>query len=342
MEEFITFELFGNSVGSYMTALIILLLTIVLLLIIKAALMSYLKKIAALSSLDIDDLIVNIVKKISWVFYLFTGIYVAAQFLALPETINTILHYAFIVVATYEGIKAIQIIIDYAAKKYIARDGAEANIKGLTLIVKIVLWVVAIVLILANLGYDVNSLIASLGIGGIAVALAVQNILGDVFCSFTIYLDKPFSVGDSIKVGEYTGTVKKIGIKSTRMQTLDGDELIISNQDLTNSRIRNYKKMQKRRVAFDLVLDYETSKDTLNQLPGIIKQIIQSIELLDYSRVHLKKYGEYGLIVEVVYYVNSSDYTAYMDKQHEFKVVLLDELKKQKIKLAFPVAIALP
>ena len=194
----------------------------------------------------------------------------------------------------------------------------------------------AVILILSNLGYNVNSLVASLGIGGIAVALAVQNILSDIFCSFTIYLDKPFVVGDRIVLDKYSGYVKKIGIRTTRIETLEGDELVVSNKDLTSSRIRNYKKMQRRRIVFQVGVEYETKAEKLKQIPKMIKQIIDNIEVIDFARVHFKEFGDSSLIFEIVYYTNSNDYDVYMDKQQELNLAIVEKFEEEKINIAYP------
>jgi small-conductance mechanosensitive channel len=195
---------------------------------------------------------------------------------------------------------------------------------------------VAGIFIMSNLGFDVTSLVAGLGIGGIAVALALQSVLSDVFSSFSIYFDKPFQAGDFIIVGQHMGIVKHIGIKSTRIQTLQGEELIISNKELTSARVQNFKKMEKRRITFTFGVTYQTPVKKLKKIPEMVKEIVAKIELADLDRVHFRKYGDFSLNFEVVYYVKIPDYGKYMDTQQEINLALKERFEKEGIEFAYP------
>lgn len=192
------------------------------------------------------------------------------------------------------------------------------------------------IIVLENLGYNVKSLATGLGIGGIAVALAMQNVLSDIFASFSIYFDQPFRVGDFIVIGNERGTVKNIGVKSTRLQSLQGEELIISNKELTQAQIHNYKKMQRRRIVFGFGVVYDTPVAKLKKILDIVKEITESIDIVDLDRVHFTKFGDYSLQFEVVYFLNSNDYTKYMDIQQEINLKIKEKFEKEKIKMAFP------
>ncbi len=197
-------------------------------------------------------------------------------------------------------------------------------------------WLVAAIIVFQNLGYNVSALVAGLGVGGIAIAFAVQNILTDIFSSFSIYFDRPFQEGDYIVVGDDSGTVKKIGIKSTRIQSLKGEELIVSNKELTETRIHNYKKMRERRISFNFGVVYETPTEKLRKIPEIVKSITDKIELVRLDRVHFDKFGDFSLSFEVVYYLNTSDYNKYMDIQQDINIDLKEAFKKEKIDFAYP------
>jgi small-conductance mechanosensitive channel len=186
------------------------------------------------------------------------------------------------------------------------------------------------------MGIDITALVAGLGVGGIAVALAAQNILGDLFASWSIVLDKPFLVGDFIIIDGYSGTVEHIGLKTTRLRSLTGEQLIFSNSDLLKCRIRNYKRMQERRIVFSFGVLYETPLEKLKEIPGIVKDIITSIENTRFDRAHFASYGNYSLNFEVVYYVLSSDYTVYMDIQQKINLALFEEFQKKDIVFAYP------
>lgn len=216
-------------------------------------------------------------------------------------------------------------------------DAASATtLNALTVIVKLVLWAVAALLILENLGIQVGSLIAGLGIAGIAVALAVQNILGDLFASLSIVVDKPFNVGDFIIFGDVLGTVERIGLKSTRIRSLTGEQIVISNANLLNERIRNYKRMQQRRCSFTFGVVYGTPPEKVAAIPQMVREIIESLPDTRFDRAHFKEFGPYSLNFEVVYWMLKPDYNLYMDTQQAINLALMRRFKEEGIEFAFP------
>ena len=216
-------------------------------------------------------------------------------------------------------------------------QGADATtLDALGLLGKIALWVILALVILDNLDVEISSLVASLGIGGIAVALAVQNILGDLFSSLTITLDKPFVIGDFIVVDDFEGDVEDIGLKSTRIRSLSGEELIFSNTDLLNSRIRNYKHIEKRRISFSFGVTYGTPLEKLKIIPGIVKEIITPLELVQFERVHFRELGESSLNFNVVYYVVHQEYAVALNIQQEINLALYERFEREGIEFAFP------
>lgn len=201
---------------------------------------------------------------------------------------------------------------------------------------KIVLWVGAVVLLLSNLGYNVTSIIAGLGIGGIAVALALQNILSDIFSSISIYFDKPFKVGDFVTINGYSGTIKRIGIKSTRIQALQGEEVVMSNNELTQARIQNFGSMDRKRVVLPLGVIYQTTHQQLKKIPSILKKIIDEQDGATFDRSNFESYGDSSLNFETVYYIESSDYAHYMNIQEGVNLKIFEEFEKEKIYFAYP------
>jgi small-conductance mechanosensitive channel len=195
---------------------------------------------------------------------------------------------------------------------------------------------VVLLVALDNFGVDITALVTGLGIGGIAVALAVQNILGDLFASLSIILDKPFVIGDFIIVDNYMGNIEHIGLKSTRVRSLSGEQLIFSNSDLLKSRIRNYKRMMKRRVVFAVGVVYQTAPEKLKVIPELIKKMIEAQELTEFDRVHFKEFGNFSLNYEAVYWVCSPDYKTYMDIQQAINLAIFEEFKTQGIEFAYP------
>ena len=202
---------------------------------------------------------------------------------------------------------------------------------------RVIIWILVAIVILQNLGVQITALIGGLGIGGLAVAFAFQNILSDIFSSISIYFDKPFGVGDYIQVGSDSGTVKKIGMKSTRLQTQRGEELIISNRELTQARVQNFKRLSKRRSVINFGVEYETSPAKLSSIPGLIATAFHGVGKAELERVHLIEFGESSLNYEVVYFFGAKDYTAYRDAHQQIMLRMLDLFNKAKINMAYPV-----
>jgi len=204
------------------------------------------------------------------------------------------------------------------------------------LVIKVSLWVVGLLFILSNLGIDITSLVAGLGIGGIAVALAMQNILGDLFSYFAIYLDKPFVKGDLILIGTQMGVVDRVGVKTTRIRALQGEEIVIANSELTSSRIQNFKKMEERRIIFTFGVVYETPLEKLTKLPQQIQDVIVPIERARFDRAHLQALGDSAYMFEVAYYVRSVDYDDYMDVHQAVLFGIIALCTQENIEFAFP------
>ena len=204
------------------------------------------------------------------------------------------------------------------------------------IIINVVIWALGIVFVIDNLVGDVTTIIAGLGIGGIAIALAAQNILGDLFNYFVILFDRPFEVGDFIIVDDKLGAVEYIGIKTTRIRSLSGEQLIIGNSNLTTSRIHNYKRMFRRRVLFTIDIEYGTPLEVVKEVPGLLRSIVESQQNITFDRAHFAKYADWSLRFEVVYYVTSPDYNVYMDIQQNINFKIYEEFNKRKIGFAFP------
>jgi small-conductance mechanosensitive channel len=200
----------------------------------------------------------------------------------------------------------------------------------------LVLWALLFILALDNVGVQVTALVAGLGIGGIAIALAAQSVLGDLFASLAIVLDRPFAPGDFIVVGDMAGSVERVGIKSTRVRSLSGEQLIFGNSDLLNSRIHNYGRMVERRVVFTLGVTYDTPAERVEAIPGIVRTAIEAQPSARFDRAHFHAYGESALNIEAVYYVLSPDYGAYMDTQQAINLQLLNRFRQEGIEFAFP------
>jgi small-conductance mechanosensitive channel len=203
-------------------------------------------------------------------------------------------------------------------------------------IVRVAVWSVALLLIFENLGFDVTALVAGLGVGGIAIALAAQSILGDLFSSLAIILDKPFEVGDFIVFGDQSGTVEKIGIKTTRIRALSGEQIAVSNTDLVKTRVHNFKRMVERRVVLVLGVTYDTPADKLERIPDMVKKIVEAQDKVRFDRAHFRSFGASSLEFEVVYWTLSGDYTVYMDVQQAINFAIFRAFEDEGIEFAFP------
>jgi len=296
-------------------------------------------KLAEKTKTDIDDTFISIVRSLKPAFYWFVAFYFAIKFLDFSALTVKLINGILVVWVVYQVIVAIQILINYILSKRFAKEddaSAKAAIGYVNMIAKFLLWIIGLLLIFSNLGIDVTSLIAGLGIGGIAVAFALQNILSDLFSSFAIYFDKPFSVGDFIIAGEHMGTVEKIGIKTTRIRALQGEEIIISNNELTGARIQNFKKMKKRRIVSSFGILYETPVEKVKKVKEIVKNIFKTLENAELSRIHFKELGDFSLNFEIVYSITTGDYNAYMDTREKFNLSLMEAFEKEKIEFAYP------
>jgi small-conductance mechanosensitive channel len=332
----------NNLIRDYLIAIGIFIAILIGLDVFKRYIIHALKKAAKKTKTKADDFLIHYIDHISWWFYIIIAVFISSKYLVLPNIANNILYYILIIGVVYYFVKGLNKTVDYIAKKEVkkrheadVREGTSL-IKTLSTIVKATVWIIAFLMILSNLGINITSLVAGLGVGGIAIAFALQNILQDVFSSFTIYFDKPFTVGDFIIIGTDMGTVEHIGIKTTRIKTLQGQELIVSNRELTSTRINNYKRMEKRRIAFNIGLEYGTSVKKLKKAKQIIAKVINDVKGVDLSRVHFKQFGDFSLNYEIIYILNSSDYNVYMDKQEEINLKIKELFEKEKIGIAFP------
>lgn len=218
-----------------------------------------------------------------------------------------------------------------------ARDSNWKTAEGvIQLAFRTAIWALVVLLALDNLGIDITALVTGLGIGGIAAALAINNILGDLFASLSIILDDPFEVGDFIIVGDLMGTVEKIGIKSTRVRSLTGEQIVFANADLLGSRIRNYKRMQERRVVFPLGIIYETPHEKVKTVPEWIRSIVESQENVRFDRCHFKAFGDFSLNFETVYYTLTPDYNIFMDIQQTINQQILAKFADEGVDFAYP------
>jgi small-conductance mechanosensitive channel len=241
--------------------------------------------------------------------------------------------------AIWAGLVVESLVDLYVTKRLDENGHSESSVASTAVfkvLAKIAAYLVVVLVALDNMGVDITALVAGLGVGGIAIALAVQNIVGDLFSSMTIALDKPFVVGDFIVVDDKMGTVEKIGIKTTRVRALSGEQLVFGNSDLLGSRIQNFKRMQERRILFTIGVIYPTSSEQLEAIPGLIREAVEAQQNARFDRSHFKQFGAYSLDFETVYYVTVPDYPAYMSVQQSINLQLFRRFAEEGIEFAYP------
>lgn len=340
MGEFLQSTYFDNRVIDYLLALILIIGGSGIISVLKRVIFRRFINITRKTPSSLHDFILQLIDKELLPLLYYIALYMGCSILALPPSVDKAIQIIGSAVFVFVGVRVIMAIVAYSIELYLAKngeDGTKQNVaKGVEAVLRVIIWGLAVIIFLENLGVEITALVAGLGIGGIAVALAAQTILGDLFSYITIYFDRPFAIGDYINVGEFNGTVEYIGIKTTRLRSLSGEQIIMANSDLTASRLRNYKRMEQRRISFRLRVTYDTDLDRLKEIPEIIRAIIESFADTRFDRAHFAAFGDYGLEFEVVYFVLTSDYRRYMDIQQEINLRLLEEFEQRGIKLALP------
>ena len=335
---------YDNTVKNYLIALGIIVVGTIAVRIFKSVINNRLRKFSERTDNNIDDYVIESINRFGIPVLYFMVVYLGLQYLALPAQIDNILRIAATVVTTFYAVRFIANTLMLLLKSYIrSKEGGEEKVKqlrGIMIIVNIVIWSIGLLFLFDNLGYDVTTIIAGLGVGGIAVALAAQNILGDLFNYLVIFFDRPFEIGDFIIVDEKMGTVEYIGIKTTRLKSLSGEQLVFANSDLTSSRIHNYKRMQRRRIVFKLGVVYQTSLEQVKQIPQVLRAAVEAQneaeEMVLFDRAHFASYGESSLNFEVVYIVLSADFNKYMDVQQAINFRIYEAFERMGVEFAYP------
>jgi small-conductance mechanosensitive channel len=339
--EFLEKIYLGNTLQNWLVTACILVVVFAVLKIIQRIAISKLSKLAAATENQIDDLVVSMLRQTKILTLLVASAYMASYAITLKPSVAALWQKAVILILIVQGglwISAgVSFVLGRTIQKGMDRDASSATtVTFLGFVARFVIWVIVLLLILDNLGVNITGLVAGLGIGGIAVALAVQNILGDLLASLSIVLDKPFVIGDFIVVDSLSGTIEHIGLKTTRIRSLSGEQLIFSNNDLLKSRVRNYKRMSERRIVFSFGIVYQTSLEKLRAIKVIVSDIIKKEGKARFDRVHFKEYGDSSLNFEVVYYVTVPDYTLYMDIQESINLEIFHRFEEEGIEFAYP------
>jgi small-conductance mechanosensitive channel len=340
LQEIMAYSFWGNAVASYLMSAGMFLGSLLVIIIFQHLVISRLKHLAKKTVSAFDDVLMRGIEKNGLPFFIAGAVYISLKGLHFNSSLERFLQIGISIVLVFFAVRLFISLVTFGIEKNLKRSEiSEPQMQSLRIVGMVihgVIWSIALILLLDNLGIKISTLVTGLGIGGIAVALASQAILGDLFAYFMILTDRPFEIGDFIIVNEYLGTVEHIGVKSTRIRSLSGELLVFRNTDLTASRIRNYKKMEERRVPFTFGVTYGTSLDRLKKIPAIVASLISSIPNTRFDRAHFKEFGDFSLVFEAVYYVLSADYNLYMDIQQEINFKIREKFDTLGIEFAFP------
>jgi len=333
---------FGNTLQTWAIALAVTTLAFLALRLTAFVVVGRIARLARKTKNEWDDVITSGLQRTKGVILLIFALFLGSAPLDLPSGFKSALASAATIALFVQGGFWLAGAITRWMELYRDRRGANdtaavTSMSALSFLVRIAAWSLVVLLSLDNIGIDVTALVAGLGIGGVAVALAAQSILGDLFASLSIVLDKPFVLGDFLIVGEHLGAVENIGLKTTRVRSLSGEQLVFSNADLLNSRIRNFGRMFERRVVFKLGVTYQTPRDKIEMIPGILREAVESLgDKVRFDRAHFQAYGDFALTFETVYFVLGPDFNLYMDCQQAINLHIHERFEEEGIEFAYP------
>lgn len=341
LDPFLDWTLLGNDGRQWLLAVGIALALLLIFFVVKPLVRRRLGRLAGQTESWWDDIVVATLAGTKALALVIFAVTLGSLALDLPETVRTVsLRVLVITFILQAGLWAARFITFWLQRSMDERraddPGSVAALNVTSWVARLVLWSVVLLLILDNLGIDITAAVAGLGIGGIAVALALQNILGDLFASLSIVVDKPFVVGDFLAIDDYLGSVENVGLKTTRLRSLSGEQLVMSNSDLLQARLRNYGRMNERRVVFSIGVTYQTPRSALEKIPDLVRKAVEAQDRTRFDRSHFQAYGDFALTFETVYYVLDRDYNLYMDIQQAINLALHQAFENEGIEFAYP------
>jgi small-conductance mechanosensitive channel len=338
----VSMRLFENSLVSWMIAGGVILVVFAALFFVRAAIRRYHARLRQTEGTELAEIPVEILSRTTLMFFAALSVFAGVSTLEMSDRTQSVLRAAFMLTVFIQaGIWASAAAMAWLERRRrrtatLSDRAVVGSLGVIAFIARVAIWSLVLLVALDNLGFDVTALVAGLGIGGIAVALAAQNVLGDLFASLSITFDKPFLVGDFLIVDDYLGSVEDIGVKSTRLRSLSGEQIILSNADLLKSRVRNYGRMLQRRIVMTHNVTYETPLELLREIPGLIRAAIEAHSDTRFDRAHFAKHGAASLDFESVYFVLSADYNRYMDIQQAINLRIHEEFARRGIEFAYP------
>jgi small-conductance mechanosensitive channel len=335
----LTDTIYGNEIKAWLIALAISVGALIALRLIEQLLIVRLERLARRTRTVIDDVAIGGVRKTKLLYLVVMSVVLGSLGLALPAGVRSILWTVAVIATLVQAGIWLSAALEVWLEHYREDEDDASNrmtMHALSFLGRVALWTTIFLLVLENVGVDVTALVAGLGIGGVAIALAVQNILGDLFASLSIVLDKPFVLGDFVVVGDLAGSVEHIGIKTTRVRSISGEQLVFSNADMLTSRIRNFGRMNERRVVFSIGVTYQTPAEKLETIPPLIRGVVEAQKNVRFDRSHFSSFGDSALNFETVYYVESPDYAAHMDILQAINLTLYRSFADEGIEFAYP------
>ena len=330
-------EIFKSGHARLFLAVLLFCITLWVLPKLKNRLIRELKKLGRKTKTEIDDLLIGILEEIGGFFFFVFAVFVSSRFVSLPVNFQKWITVVTLAMVIFQITKTAVVLANFGVRKIAERDKETAGVtRFLGSFANFAIWGIGLLFFLQNLGVNISSLVAGLGISGIAVALAAQTILSDVFASFSIFFDRPFRVGDFVKIGDIAGTVKKIGIKTTRFQSIDGEEIVVPNRNLTESQISNFQKMKRRRGRFTIGVEYSTPFSKLKEIPKLVKGVAKGIAALEIDRVSFVAFGDFSLNFEIVFWVEDPAFGEFRRVQERLNLAIFEIFEKEQIAFAFP------
>ncbi|MBI5201419.1 MAG: mechanosensitive ion channel family protein [Elusimicrobia bacterium] len=329
---------FGYTLRTHLSALSVFLGFLLGFRLARGLVLERLRALAAKTTTKIDDLIVELLDMVRTPEQYLVAFWLATRPYAFPDWLEKGFRAVVVIAVTFRAVTMLQRALAFgltAATDDTAPGGAQTR-RTVTLLANATVWIVAVLFVLSNLGFDITSMIAGLGIGGIAVALAAQAVLGDLFSAVAIWLDRPFELGDAISFDGFSGSVEDIGIKTTRVRAASGELLVVPNASLTSTKIQNFKRMAERRVVLPLQVSYKTPLETLARLPGLVEAIVKKDDRLRFDRAHVDKLSESSIDLEVVYWVRTDDYGVHMAAKERLLLAVLKALEQERVEIPYP------
>ncbi|MDP3294370.1 MAG: mechanosensitive ion channel family protein [Nevskia sp.] len=330
-----------NPLSDWLVAVAVALTIMLVVFAVQRLLIRWLSNWQRPKATKMDPALINAVESTKLWLIVFVALYVGSQYLELGKKTELILDRVVTVAVFLQVGLWLGAILDFwiatsRMRAELTDVGTATSLSALNFIGKLLLWMMMLLFILDNLGINVTALVASLGIGGIAVALAVQNILGDLFASLSIVVDKPFVIGDAVAVDGYSGTVEHVGLKTTRLRSDTGEQLIFSNSDLLKARLRNYKRMHERRVMMVIDVEFSTPVEVVETIPGLVRDIVSSQPQTKMDRVHLRGLVGGAYQFELVYWMLDPAYGLFMDTRQQVLLAIVRRFEADGIRFLFP------